>query len=120
MSDEVSAAPLADHGADRAAVVAMLHQGLELVADLNLKLQSLDDLMLSGRPQEIAAAATEVEAALSTATPTFSEIVDTMKRLRHRRSAEVPRIICAAPNRTTPPAWPTRCAWRSSVSRPAR
>ena len=66
--------------ADRAAVIAILHQGLEMVADLNLKLQSLDDLMLSGRPQEIAAAATEVEAALSTAALPFSEIVDTVKR----------------------------------------
>ena len=80
MTEEFPAAASAEHGADRAAVIAILHHGLELVAELNLKLQSLDDLMLSGRPQEIAAAATEVEATLSTATPTFAEIVDTMKR----------------------------------------
>jgi hypothetical protein len=67
--------------ADRAAVVTTLHQGLERVADLNLKLQGLDDLMLSGRPQDIAAAATEVEAALAASMPTFSEIIETMKRL---------------------------------------
>jgi hypothetical protein len=67
--------------ADRGAIVAMLHRGLERVADLNLKLQGLDDLMLSGRPQEIAAAANEVEAALAASAPTFSELVETMKRL---------------------------------------
>ena len=59
----------------------LLHQGLERVADLTLKLQGLDDLMLSGRPQEIAAAASEVEATLAASAPTFSDIVDTMKRL---------------------------------------
>lgn len=75
MSDEAASS------ADRGAIVAMLHQGLERVADLNLKLQGLDDLMLSGRPQEIAAAANEVEAALAASAPTFSELVETMKRL---------------------------------------
>ncbi|HEY1858024.1 hypothetical protein [Acidocella sp.] len=81
MTDDAEAAPGAEFGVDHVAVVAVLHQGLELVADLTLKLQSLDDLMLSGRPQEIAAAATEVEAALSAAEPAFSDIADTMKRL---------------------------------------
>jgi hypothetical protein len=66
--------------ADRVAVIAMLHQGLELVADLNSKLQGLDDLMLSGRPQEIAAAANELETSLSAAAPTFADIADAMKR----------------------------------------
>ena len=75
MNDE--AAPSADHDA----VVAVLHQGLERVADLNAKLQGLDDLMLSGRPQEIVAAANEVEAALAASAPTFSELIETMKRL---------------------------------------
>jgi hypothetical protein len=70
-------APSADCGA----VAAVLHQGLERVADLNAKLQGLDDLMLSGRPQEIAAAANEVEAALAASAPAFSEIIETMKRL---------------------------------------
>ena len=75
---------MTDHStapADRAAIVTMLHQGLERVADLNLKLQGLDDLMLSGRPQDIAAAANEVEAAVAASSPVFSEIVETMKRL---------------------------------------
>ncbi len=66
--------------ADRGAVVAMLHQGLALVAELSTKLQSLDDLMLAGRPQQIAGAASEVESALSAAEPTFANIADTMKR----------------------------------------
>ncbi|HTJ91008.1 MAG TPA: hypothetical protein VL356_12630 [Acidocella sp.] len=75
MTDEATSS------ADRATVVAMLHQGLERVADLNLKLQGLDDLMVSGRPQDIAAAANEVEAALAASAPTFSEIIETMKQL---------------------------------------
>ena len=66
--------------ADDAAIV-MLHQGLDHVADLNLKLQGLDDLMLSGRPQEIVAAANEVEAALAASAPAFSAIIEAMKRL---------------------------------------
>lgn len=74
MNDDV-AAPV-DHAA-----IVMLRQGLDHVADLNLKLQGLDDLMLSGRPQEIAAAANEVEAALAASVPTFSEIIEAMKRL---------------------------------------
>ncbi len=76
MTEQEAGAPWAD----RVAVIAMLHQGLELVADLNRKLQGLDDLMLSGRPQEIAAAANEVETGLAAAAPTFADIADTMKR----------------------------------------
>lgn len=65
----------------QAEMVLALHQGLSLVADLNGKLQNLDDLMLAGFPHEIAAAAAIVEAALKAASPAFSQIALTMERL---------------------------------------
>ena len=65
-------------------VTGMLQSGLGLVAELNRKLQSLDDLMLSGRPEEIAEAAQLVETALKRASPTFSAIAVTMERLGAR------------------------------------
>ncbi len=67
--------------ADPALVTAMLQSGLGLVAELNRKLQTLDDLMLSGRPGDIAEAAQSVEAALKNASPTFSAIATTMEQL---------------------------------------
>lgn len=67
--------------ADRLAVLGVLRQGIDLVGDLNAKLQQLDDLLLSGRPAEIAEAAQVVETSLTDATPAFSDIVETMKRL---------------------------------------
>jgi hypothetical protein len=56
------------------AVVRALHRGLELVADLNQKMQTLDRLMLTGRPSEIAEAAAVVEASLKDASPAFMDI----------------------------------------------
>jgi hypothetical protein len=69
---------------DPVLVTGMLQSGLGLVADLNRKLQSLDDLMLSGRPEEIAEAAQLVEAALKLASPTFGAIALTMEQLGAR------------------------------------
>jgi hypothetical protein len=63
------------------AVTDVLRQGLELVEDLSRQLQSLDALMLTGKPNEISAAAAAVEAALKAAAPAFAEITDTMGRL---------------------------------------
>jgi hypothetical protein len=59
----------------------MLKHGVALVEDLSHKLQSLDDLMLTGQPYQIAEAAAVVEAALSAAAPTFSDIATTMHTL---------------------------------------
>ena len=75
-------APLEESAsADPAIVTAMLQSGLGLVAELNRKLQSLDDLMLSGRPEEIAEAAQNDEIALKLASPTFGAITTTMEQL---------------------------------------
>lgn len=69
------------HDADRLAVNRMLHEGIELVGDLNRKLQNLDGLMLTGRPHEISEAALAVETSLNAASPLFSDIAATMARL---------------------------------------
>jgi len=66
---------------DPFAVTEMLQSGLSLLAGLNRNLQSLDDLMISGSPGEIAEAAQLVEAALKRASPTFSAIAATMEEL---------------------------------------
>lgn len=57
---------------------ALLRQGLELVEGLTSKLQYLDGLMLTGKPNEISQAAASVEQALSDAAPAFSEISSMM------------------------------------------
>jgi len=62
-------------------LTAMLKHGVELVEDLSQKLQSLDDLMLSGQPHEIAEAAAIIENALKDASPTFSNIATVMQGL---------------------------------------
>ncbi len=62
-------------------VADILRQGLELVDDLSRKLQHLDELMLTGKPNEISDAAATVEGALKSAAPAFADIADTMGRL---------------------------------------
>lgn len=59
----------------------LLRQGLELVEELNVKLQRLDSLMLAGRPNEISEAAAGVEVALNDSAPAFAEIAEAMGRL---------------------------------------
>ncbi|MBB5373763.1 hypothetical protein [Acidocella aromatica] len=59
----------------------MLAHGLELAENLGRKLHNLDDLMLTGRPNEISDAAAAVEWALKDASPTFAEIAETVSRL---------------------------------------
>lgn len=63
------------------AMAGVLQLGLELVNDLSVKLQYLDGLMLTGKPNEISEAAASVQAALHSASPAFAEIADTMGRL---------------------------------------
>lgn len=64
---------------DPSAVVRALHQGLELVDDLNRKMKNLDGLMLTGPPGEIAEAAAAVEISLKAASPAFQEIAAIME-----------------------------------------
>jgi len=66
-------------GRDPLAVVRALHQGLELVDDLNRKMKNLDGLMLIGPPGEIAEAAVAVESSLKAASPAFQEIAAIME-----------------------------------------
>jgi hypothetical protein len=67
--------------APAAPVTVILRQGLDLVEDLSKKLQKLDLLMLTGRPDEISQAAASVEMALKTAAPSFADIAETMGQL---------------------------------------
>lgn len=59
----------------------VLAHGLELVETLGRKLHYLDDLMLTGKPNEISDAAAAVERALKDASPAFAEIAETVSRL---------------------------------------
>ncbi len=63
------------------AVSGILQQGLELVEDLGVKLQNLDRLMLTGKPNEISDAAAIIEMALKSASPAFANIAETMSEL---------------------------------------
>lgn len=59
----------------------LLSQGLNLVESLSLKLQQLDGLMLTGKPNEISQAAANVEVALQESAPAFAEIANLMGEL---------------------------------------
>ncbi|MDE8345202.1 MAG: hypothetical protein POH28_03340 [Acidocella sp.] len=67
--------------APSAPLAAILQRGLDLVEDLSVKLQTLDGLLLTGRPPEISEAAAIVETTLHAATPAFAEIAQTMGHL---------------------------------------
>ncbi len=62
-------------------VAQILQQGLDLVEDLSTKLQTLDALMLAGKPNEISDAAAMIELALNNASPAFAEIASAMGQL---------------------------------------
>ncbi|MDE8349113.1 MAG: hypothetical protein POG74_06450 [Acidocella sp.] len=62
-------------------VTKILGKGLGLVEDISQKLQNLNDLMLTGKPHEIADAAMAIEAALKGASPAFADITRTMEAL---------------------------------------
>jgi hypothetical protein len=66
---------------DGPSVTEELRHGLELVEDLSRKLQRLDALLLTGKPNDISDAAAGIEAALKAASPAFAGISDTMGRL---------------------------------------
>jgi hypothetical protein len=65
-------------------VTALLKDGIALVEDLSFKLQCLDDLLLTGRPEDISTAAAAVEMALQSASPVFADISATMGRIGAR------------------------------------
>jgi hypothetical protein len=60
-------------------VIKTLKSGLTLVDQLGDKLTSLNDLMLTGKPHEIATSAAAIQTALADAAPAFAEITQTMK-----------------------------------------
>lgn len=66
---------------DSQRVTKTLGLGLGLVEDISQKLQYLNDLMLSGKPHEIAEAAVAIEIALKAASPAFADITKTMESL---------------------------------------
>ncbi len=66
---------------DASPISDLLTRGLELVETLGSRLHDLDDLMLTGKPNEISEAATAVEWALKEASPTFAKIGETVSRL---------------------------------------
>lgn len=82
----------------------LLGRGLQLVEDLSLKIQSLDGLMLTGKPTEISQAATNIEVALRESAPVFAQIADFMgelgvpdltmaaAQLRHSEQADAAKI----------------------------
>ncbi len=62
-------------------VAATLHRGLDCIAELNTRLQHLDQMMLGGKPQEIADAAASVDGLLLMSAPVFKQISDVMQQL---------------------------------------
>ncbi|HQT63546.1 MAG: hypothetical protein B7Z75_07160 [Acidocella sp. 20-57-95] len=62
-------------------VAKTLSIGLGLVEDISEKLHKLNNLMLAGKPHEIAEAATVIETALKSAAPAFADITKTMALL---------------------------------------
>jgi hypothetical protein len=72
---------LAACGTDLQRFGEALHQGLDRVAALERSLQSLADLMLTGRPHAIADAAMAVELSLTEAEPIFLQIGHALNRI---------------------------------------
>jgi hypothetical protein len=62
-------------------VAGILQQGLDLIEDLSRKLQTLDHVMLTGKPNDISQAAAAVQSALTAAAPAFADIAGTMGEL---------------------------------------
>jgi hypothetical protein len=60
-------------------VTQILKSGLTLVDQLGEKLTSLNDLMLTGKPHEIATSAAAIDILLRDAAPHFAQITQTMK-----------------------------------------
>ncbi len=59
----------------------ILHQGLDCIAELNKRLQDLDQTMLGGKPQDIADAAAAVDGLLTASAPVFAQIGEVMQQL---------------------------------------
>ncbi len=76
-----AATPHSHEAAQTPPVAIILRQGLELVEDLSRRLQRLDMLLLTGKPNEISEAAAQIELGLKEASPAFAGIAETMGRL---------------------------------------
>ncbi len=81
LSPEEDLAPGEDDLADFAPLGDLLNQGLDQVTALALCLETLDELMITGRPPAIADAAMTVEHALSAAEPVFLRLGQALDRL---------------------------------------
>ena len=66
---------------DSQRVTKTLGYGLGIVEDISQKLQALNDLMLTGKPHEIADAANAIEIALKAASPAFADITKAVESL---------------------------------------
>jgi hypothetical protein len=82
-----------DESPDLSRVGAILHRGLERIDALERSLQSLDDLMLAGRPDAIADAAMAVELCLSEAEPVFLHIGHALHSLGTPRLQDAARRL---------------------------
>jgi hypothetical protein len=59
----------------------VLRTGIQLIESLSVRLQQLDQLLLTGKPQDISEAAAAIDNALRHAQPAFADISATMTRL---------------------------------------
>ena len=66
---------------DLSAFKDALHNGLTMVVDIECRMQSLDALLLTGRPHAIADAAKAMELSLFAAEPTFQSIALALETL---------------------------------------
>jgi hypothetical protein len=80
MSGQFRAVPQAG-GAEPGEVGQVLRTGIQLIDSLSVRLQQLDQLLLTGKPQDISDAAAAIDNALRYAQPAFAEISATMTRL---------------------------------------
>jgi hypothetical protein len=80
MIDATETEPPDEHP-ERALFNTAMRHGLGTVADLEQNLQSLDALLLTGRPHAIADAATALELSLSAADPAFQRVAQALTAL---------------------------------------
>jgi hypothetical protein len=80
MTAEAASRP-AEEAPDLAAFSDALQSGLRMVADLERSSQSLDALLLTGRPHAIADAAKAMELSLVAAEPVFKRIASVLREI---------------------------------------
>jgi hypothetical protein len=93
-------ADVADGGVDLSAFSDAFQRGLGVVAELERSLQSLDAVLLTGRPHAIADAAQAMELSISTAEPTFRRIVVVLQTLGATRLQDAARQLHQADQTT--------------------